>query len=134
MWAHYADSHRGICLEFAVRSDPTFFTEALPVRYEDQYPSFNHFSSTKQERSEKSFLTKSKHWEYEQEYRIVDLSSGPGVRHYPADLLTGVILGCAISDANEQDVRSWVTSLNHSVSIYRAVREDARFALRIEPA
>jgi hypothetical protein len=134
MWAHYADSHRGICLEFSVRVDPPFFTEAQPVRYQDSYPRFNYFNSDKDERAEKSFLTKSKHWAYEQEFRVVDLTRGPGIRQYPEELLTSVILGCAITPSDAGEVRSWVSSLPHPVPIRLAVREEARFALRIEPA
>jgi hypothetical protein len=134
MWSHYADCHRGVCLEFSARSDPSFFAEAQAVLYQEDYPRYNHFSATKKEKAEKAFLTKSKHWEYEQELRIVDLTKGPGVQRYPSELLTGVILGCAITGVDENEVRSWVASLGHTVSMRRAVREDERFALRIEPA
>lgn len=134
MWAHYADSHRGVCLEFSVRVDPPFFTEAQPVRYQDGYPTFNYFNSTKDERAEKSFLTKSKHWAYEREFRMIDFTNGPGVRRYPRELLTGVILGCAASSSDEDEVRCLLAALSHSVELRRAVREEDRFALRIEPA
>ena len=38
MWSHYCKYHTGICLEFDILKDPTFFTLAKPVNYVDSMP------------------------------------------------------------------------------------------------
>lgn len=37
MWSHYADNHRGICLEFSVPDNP-LFSKAAEVVYREEYP------------------------------------------------------------------------------------------------
>lgn len=44
MWSHYANEHKGICLEFD-HSDPDLFT-AAKVNYCCDYPKVNYFTST----------------------------------------------------------------------------------------
>lgn len=56
MWAHYASSHKGICIEFLNNGD-----SFQPVEYVSSFPT----------ESDDFFLVKSKHWEYEKEYRFV---------------------------------------------------------------
>jgi len=36
MWSHYADNHRGICLEFDTTNP--LFSDALEVAYRSEYP------------------------------------------------------------------------------------------------
>jgi hypothetical protein len=36
MWSHYAENHKGICLEF--RCDNAVISSALQVEYRDAYP------------------------------------------------------------------------------------------------
>jgi hypothetical protein len=38
MWAHYADKHKGLCLEFDGSANCIFFGEAQPVEYMDYTP------------------------------------------------------------------------------------------------
>jgi hypothetical protein len=40
MWSHYADGHRGLCLEFAVRQGKLSGCDLIEVQYESQYPPF----------------------------------------------------------------------------------------------
>lgn len=38
LWSHYADSHRGLCLEFDVAGQPTVFPRLHKVKYAQEYP------------------------------------------------------------------------------------------------
>jgi len=72
MWSHYGDNHRGLCLGFDVpaglvlkvdyiRERPIPKERVLPDgSVELQLPSINTFAQTK-----------SKHWDYEDEYRLL---------------------------------------------------------------
>jgi hypothetical protein len=67
MWAHYADKHKGLCFEFDGSANCNFFGEAQPVACED----FTAVSLDEDSMMERLILTKSKHWSYEREYRII---------------------------------------------------------------
>lgn len=75
MWSHYADSHKGICIEY--KSE---FVQAQEVFYEDSIPQLNINEMIRQkyfpEYSKdfglniwRALRTKLKEWEYESEYR-----------------------------------------------------------------
>src|SRR5262249_53331053 len=38
LWSHYADSHRGLCLEFDVAGYSEVFPRLHAVKYQDEYP------------------------------------------------------------------------------------------------
>src|SRR6185437_6477137 len=94
MWSHYANGHRGLCLEFEASDYTPFFGAALPVKYRDDRPTFDP-DGTQWQRVESAVLTKSKGWSYEEEWRVIDHDQGHGVHQFPARCLTGVIFGCA---------------------------------------
>jgi hypothetical protein len=127
MWAHYADCHRGICVEFEVTKE-TFFWDALPVIYSEAYPHLKATMST-QDLADGLFRTKSNHWEYEKEWRII----GPcaGLEEFSARSLTGVILGCQILPEVEKSVSEWLSRRGLPTKVYRANKAEDRFAVNI---
>ena len=68
MWAHYADSHRGICLEFNVKSDT--ICGALEVQYRDEFPMTTQYSKDEADNL-LPLLAKASAWTYEHEYRLI---------------------------------------------------------------
>jgi len=116
MWSHYADKHRGICIEFCpIRNGKLnkkladFFCQALEVSYPDEndLPTINLYKCQTEELLRKSALTKARHWKYEGEWRILDRKGGPGKKSIPEGIISSVILGCQI----EKKVREWVVDL-----------------------
>ena len=59
MWAHYADHHRGICLEINVRQID--LCAAIQVQYRERYPTFR----LNDDRDLSPLYTKSCDWQYE---------------------------------------------------------------------
>ena len=108
MWSHYSKNHTGFCLEFKATSDTSFFGRALKVEYAEDYPEVNFFRSSRDEQMKTVLLTKAKLWEYEQEWLIIDYETGSGVYTFQPDLLTGVIIGCQMSDKKKEKIHSWV--------------------------
>ncbi|UCV13611.1 DUF2971 domain-containing protein [Quatrionicoccus australiensis] len=129
MWSHYADSHRGICLEFDGYFD--FFSHAQEVKYPTVRPRINPFRQNNEDMMEAALLTKADHWKYEQEWRIVHYTGGPGIYRFPEEALTGVILGAHISPKDERKVREWVDGRHHQVNVYRSTPCDTTFSLGI---
>ena len=82
MWSHYADSHRGVCLRFS--TEIGFFKDAQQVVYQDERPVVNLIRDTPHVYQRKAVLYKSCHWEYEEEWRIIDHGTpGHGVHTFP---------------------------------------------------
>lgn len=78
LWAHYANSHKGFCIEYDLdilsNSYKSFETYSFPVMYKKSPPEYGvrDINNTKTEQVVKKLAGfKSKRWEYEQEYRIV---------------------------------------------------------------
>jgi len=79
MWAHYADSHEGLCLEFD--SSSTFFNgqhgcssyqnvgTLMPVKYSQERPTYLMLRELADETE--SWFTKSEAWDYEEEMRLL---------------------------------------------------------------
>lgn len=107
MWAHYANSHKGIVLEF--ERNHWFFNDLRLPKYAEVLNRLEKVTYISRENrksinsneyfSKETFLTKSKDWEYEDEYRMSvyvetndEYFDGINI-NFPNDLLTGVYLG-----------------------------------------
>lgn len=130
MWSHYADSHRGICLEFD--SSDKFFKNAHQVKYPSERPRINPFRQTEDEMMEAALLSKAEHWIYEQEWRLIHYEKGPGVYKFPPEALRGVILGAQISIPDKQTVLEWIKKRVHPIKLYYSSTCDISFSLNIE--
>jgi hypothetical protein len=75
MWSHYADSHKGFCIEYR-RTPDNMLADAQKVMYpkDDEFPHIDYFAPDANklfEEVSKIVLTKSQRWEYEKEWRIL---------------------------------------------------------------
>lgn len=135
MWSHYADCHRGVCLELTI----TTSEKLHEVRYSKTRPQFYFADMRQQDRNEARFrnsiistlTTKSTLWAYEKEWRCID-SGGPGERHLPHGMLTGIVFGWHTSDRDKQMIREWVASGGQQVTFYQAEQREGAFALDIK--
>ena len=130
MWSHYADHHRGICLEFDKDSD--LIGMSLQVRYRDTYPEL-----LPQNRDVLALvLTKSSDWSYEQEFRIIASTiNTPAKLHgdfvmLPDGALTAIIVGCQCKHYSE--ILSIVKNYYPSVAVKRALRVPNHYKLSIQ--
>jgi len=138
MWSHYADDHRGVCLEFG--TDNPIIGIALCVDYRRSYPDWApHIVANAG--AANTLLTKSDDWSYEKEYRIIALSQGisrPAAAAgltldgnflgIPEGAIKSVIVGC---EAPFYEVRKTILDLSPSMQIKRAVRSPNEFRLQI---
>ena len=148
MWAHYANGHRGFCLQFLNDTNNPFCAKRppddpdpeaeshpnlspFPVTYSDNYPTAN-FNSDDETLVRKALLTKAAQWSYEKEWRMLDLN-GPGPRKFPPQFLTGVIFGCEMSDVHKGMIREWCKGRWPPVRHYEARRAADTYALKIVP-
>src|ERR1017187_4839121 len=109
MWSHYADHHRGICLEFGTDTSPLKpinpLVGARKVDYLPDYPKW--VPHTIGDLDVHVLLTKSIDWKYEQEYRVLAFAEGMsrprssdfliavgGFLTLPKGVIKAVIAGC----------------------------------------
>lgn len=129
MWSHYGDKHRGYCLEFSTENE--FFSKIKPVAYETKYPVVKIFSVDKNIWGNQSFLTKSKDWEYEKEWRLT--SKNPDHINFPPSSLVGIIFGCKMRQKDIEQITKWISEREGSISMYQAVMSERDFKVMIKP-
>lgn len=130
MWSHYADQHRGICIEFTVPES----ISVHKVSYSQMPPRFtlHDIYVKRNEECLSLFTTKHKHWQYEKEYRVI-LRGGGDILHNIPGPITGVIFGLRTSPDDEALVRKMVTGLD-GVSFRRCTREKGKFGVVLKNA
>jgi hypothetical protein len=107
MFSHYADSHRGICLEFEATSNDDIGKVEL-VNYKPELPELNYLKLYKdrQRLTESLILTKESQWDYEKEWRVFRYGQRNGHVGFKDHHLKRIILGCAGSaDVRKQRQR-----------------------------
>lgn len=101
MWSHYADDHKGICLEFA--NNNALIGHARPIRYKEEYPEWTpqSYGPEKDDNVLELVLTKAMDWCYEREFRIIATTREGPAKLYdgnfvklPPSALTAIIIGC----------------------------------------
>jgi hypothetical protein len=133
LWSHYASGHMGLCLRFLGSRNTPFFGHALPIKYSSVFPEVGLLTSTKWEQVEALLFTKASDWSYEEEWRIIDHTKGPGEKRFPQELLTGVILGARMPQEDRDTVLEWLKGRKSPVDVYEAVVSDKSFSLDIVP-
>ncbi len=100
LWAHYANSHKGVCLIFDVAQDIDVFVQSLPIQYSKSYPVIKYSENLKSDLIRATFLTKANDWSYENERRIFNLDRAHQKLSFNPRALYGLIIG-AKSDHND---------------------------------
>jgi len=144
LWAHYADGHRGIVIEFDAHAG--LFAAAQRVIYTDEVPVINRLIDDPKEILEKCMLTKGIAWAYEREWRVIArwgdeariaqyfsqhrvpaalesfirVQHGPGHYALAPEAIRGVILGSRVSSENEAWLQSVLDRIPREIPIRRA--------------
>jgi len=124
MWSHYADSHKGVCLQFNRKHK--FLKNSEQVIYTDDIPTVNFVLDNELTGSLKTYRTKGTKWNYEDERRVIDIT-GFGERKIPKDFITGIILGCNISDDDRTELISTNQAIKNPLSVYQAFKEEDKY-------
>lgn len=136
MWSHYADYHRGICLEYSFE-DIKKLVPFCPIIYTDQFENFLNYIDIRKEEinreAMKLFLSKSKDWAYENEWRIVDTLSEDSEEK--GKLLKGlnplkILMGCQIDDTNERKIIKVANKLH--ISAAKMKMDTKRFRVYVD--
>ncbi|MFZ0596793.1 MAG: DUF2971 domain-containing protein [Flavobacterium sp.] len=111
LWAHYANSHRGFCIEYDLdKLVDSYIHESkshFPVLYnlkpsELDFTDISQASTDSGSLLQKIFACKSKEWEYEKEYRIV--TNDFGIQNYDFDAVKSIYFGLKMPDYQKKEM------------------------------
>lgn len=132
MWAHYADSHKGICIEFDEKYMP--FSKAFNVQYESNIPELNTDLLFENEENpefiQKLLSFKSTDWKDEQEMRILHQETNKNY-YYPIESLKAIYFGLKANSSDVEMICSIIKSKTQNVKFFQMNYIDKKFG--IEP-
>ena len=106
MWSHYANCHKGICLEFEYAENETnLFHTFRSVQYSRSYDCCNYFRCS-QKYVEKMVFTKALDWSYEKEYRAAFAQLEGNQVFYSPSALRRIIFGCKTTEDYKNKVKA----------------------------
>ncbi len=127
MWSHYADSHKGVCLEFIPKG--SFFKNFKKVRYLEEIPQINWIRFINSEFTiedvETFWTSKSIEWSYENEWRLF-IKLGGRVRSYHSNSLQAIYFGYR---TGESDIKM-IKNLKLGINLYKAELDDNQFKIK----
>lgn len=156
MWSHYASDHSGICIGFD--SGKSIFKDAIKISYGADRPLIG-LNSDPDLILKNVFLKKSKHWEYENEWRIIrrtietderdfyfekynlgeacldeiaeiiSNNAGPRLYEFDPNAIRSVFLGARINEENKAKILGFVRSTNPSIKIFSTELDNYYFCL-----
>lgn len=136
MWSHYADGHRGYCLEFDTSFKP-FDKNLFKVRYSKEYPKWKlaniaaNANEVFQESDIGHLLHKYETWKYEKEWRIFHKEPNK-LFGYDVRALKAIYFGLAASQTDIEIACLILMGQNPDVKFYSASRHERPYSLRFE--
>ncbi len=131
MWSHYGNSHSGFCIgldKFEI------FHAVLgmfkKINYADKFPIIPMFGSGDLDMIE-LIMTKSLHWQYEDEYRITKVGSVNQIFKFSDSAIKEIVLGCKITPNNRNDIILMARSKTSKIKIYDSVIDDSDFKVNL---
>ncbi len=106
MWAHYADSHRGIVLEFKKDLNGFLTKNLLPVVYHKSYPIIkvsDYGEGQMLATAYQMICGKGKDWKYEKEWRAISKKANKLLK-FKKNELVGIIFGLSTTTESKEEL------------------------------
>ena len=113
LWSHYADSHKGCCIEVSAVNERELPTS---VRYIEEIPVVNDMQDGKELLSHKSTV-----WEYEKEVRYFRKTSYLNIKIYRE------IFGLKVSEDDYRFYKKLINAINPMIEICRINEDDIEY-------
>lgn len=117
LWSHYADGHKGCCIEVSMENDNE---DIAPVIYSKDITDANEETDLK-----RILRSKSPAWEYEQEVRAL-LKETPGSPEskYLKVKIHKIRLGSEVSDDDFQFYQKLIRKINPKIKVSKMTRDE----------
>lgn len=122
LWAHYADSHRGICIEYDFTHTSTIGIVPLEVNYQNNYPSIDIFSKNRDgdDMLKYSLLTKHECWKYEGEHRSLKMNGAGTYKLDDRRQIKSLTFGARASQEDKDAVIKIIKDYGIDIELYQA--------------
>ncbi len=148
MWAHYANSYSGICVEYDFEKMDKFIGFMYPVDYSDERPSLSlkDLGLRKFEKDENGnlkteeidmsaifsyMLAKNKCWQYEEEWRIINNGDNPYTPIFvETPFIRSITLGLNLDEMCRQLI--WDVCREQGIECYQLVTNPGDYVLTRE--
>lgn len=139
LWSHYADCHRGYCIEYDRKRLDLFFEvrrqqdperniiAPFEVKYVDKYPILIPSKETWSDQIDEILTTKSLLWKYESEFRYIWARYNNRSIYVDKSVVTGIYIGCERRD--EKAIIDSAVSNYPGVPVYLARKDPESFGL-----
>jgi hypothetical protein len=130
MWSHYAQGHKGFCLEFDISFE--LFRKAFPVQYSKMIPKIRPASIILEDSEPlmPMITTKADYWAYEKEWRIFHVE-GDRPYGYGVNCLTGVYFGTMMEFSHKEII--FMILHGSPTKFYEMRKSEDEFRLSCEP-
>lgn len=131
MWAHYANSHKGFCIEYDVEKlqdseNYTFNVNRMKIEYQNEPPIIELDDIYNKDRFLiKMFGTKSKSWEYENEIRLIYSTSKR--KEYNPFALKSIYFGLNMDEKYQTQIIEGLE--NRNIRFYKMQRKAESYKL-----
>ena len=146
MWAHYSDDHKGFCVGFhspavemmqrKLASYDGSLLDLVKVKYGEEMPHVGFYETMLSDdwnpRLIELVTTKSIHWSYEQEYRLMYWKHPDEILPFAKEVIAEVRFGCRADSEEVERVMKAMDSANMKIPLYQAKKHSTRFALEFE--
>ena len=128
MWSHYADHHKGFCIEFlrSPGNDLGNIDMTRPATYSCVYPAPDF---TDEKFYDDLFFTKAKGWEYEREWRMLNDKGGDILEPLSVPI-TAVIIGLRMPCQHRATIKN-ILSKNPEIKYRKTEKVPKEFRLKI---
>ncbi len=151
LWAHYANSHKGVCLHFSSGAFSAKGIRRGSVEYRTQRPSLllsmvaklalptkntlntSDRISLRKELYGSMFFSKPLDWQYEEEFRIIRSTAGKTPISFNKDGMLEIIFGERTSTKDRKRIRKMVDDTGHDVMFRQARISPSNFSVDVVP-
>lgn len=140
MWGHYAAGHSGFCVGFDTSALVKFISEAEDrgililldkVTYFAEMPVINPYLMDEGGIIMKMVLSKSDHWSYEEEYRLICADRPNSALSVGPEVISEVVLGSNCSPDDRSRLIEILRARDCGIKLYQAEHEDREYRIRI---
>jgi hypothetical protein len=146
MWSHYADSHKGFCVEYDSQrllqicynyAKIGDFIVAIKVKYSSIYPQINPYKLNHDDEDYLDYMdcltVKSEVWSYEKEWRLIYSRHPNEALSFPDNIVKAIYFGVNCSDENINTVKNLTKEKKIIPKFYKAELRKREFGIEFIP-
>lgn len=135
MWSHYANEHKGFCIEYNFQDLLDCYREIYPIVYKIEMNNSNIISFERGVTSDNKIrlFTKYIDWAYEKEWRVVKFKNNESNiwKLFKTPIPVSVYMGCKISDKDREALIN--LAINKKFNLYQMKMNTKSFKLEAIP-